>query len=558
MKTVYRLILLSFAAILATGFTACSDDSIGDSIFDTREKALDRNAYTFPLDSFVKVNFLEPYNLRFIYKMEDIGSDMDKNLVPGRYEQSKKLAVLSKNLWYDVYKKYAGELFLKENSPRIIHAIGSKSYNPSQGTETLGFAEGGLKITLYGVNELDESNLDYMNKYFFQTMHHEFGHILDQTVLHPLAFNTISTGRYDAMGWTDTPDSVSIGRGFASSYGSSGVGEDLVEISSTYIVADTLRWEAILNTAEYEWEMIDTEFGSEAEMLKAKFGNARYQPTPAERDTCGYFKKSDSGKNKIYRKACQRDADDAVVHDEVVKKYDEHVDVLKETLSNITITEEELNGDKHVCEYENCPHFNVDYDQMTDDEKKAYREKKLLEKIKNLLATGSEAKEAALIAVKGIVPEFKVSEDELKQIKENSKPLIEGATLKNYAENSKKLANLYLAVIDSNKFTVGSFITAHIAWIHDSHETGKEVILRKLDLVRQWLNEGFGFSIDDIRREVQQRTYVTDENGDFVIVEDPVTGKRSLVNRLTQLESDGRTVMEHMLDEVEQYKALQK
>lgn len=558
MKTVYRLILLSFAAILATGFTACSDDSIGDSIFDTREKPLDRNAYTFPLDSFVKVNFLEPYNLRFIYKMEDIGSDMDKNLVPGRYEQSKKLAVLSKNLWYDIYKKYGGEAFLKENSPRIIHAIGSKSYNPSQGTETLGFAEGGLKITLYGVNELEESNLDYMNKYFFQTMHHEFGHILDQTVLHPQSFNTISNGRYDAMGWTDTPDSVSIGRGFASSYGSSGVNEDLVEISSTYIVADTLRWEALLNTAEYEWELIDTEYSSESDMMKSKFGNARYVPTQAERDTCGYFHRSDNGKNKIYRKSCQRDANDAVVHDEVVKKYDEQVDVLKETLSNITITEEELNGDKHVCEYENCPHFNVDYDQMNDDEKKAFRDKKLLEKIKGLMTSGIEAKSAALLAAQELVPGFKLSDEELAKIKESAQTLVTSATLKTYADNSKKLANLYLAVIDSNKLTIGSFVTAHIAWIHDSHETGKEVILRKLDLVRQWLNDGFGFSIDDIRREVQQRTYVTDEDGNFVIVEDPVTGKRSLVNRLTHVEADGRTVMEHMLDEVEQYKALQK
>lgn len=558
MKTVYRFILLSFAAILATGFTACSDDSIGDSIFDTRVKALDRTAYTFPLDSFLKVNFLEPYNLRFIYRMEDIGSDMDKNLVPGRYEQSKKLAVLSKNLWYDVYKKYAGELFLKENSPRIIHAIGSKSYNPSQGTETLGFAEGGIKITLYGVNDLDESDLNYMNKYFFQTMHHEFGHILDQTVLHPQSFNTISNGRYDAMGWTDTPDSVSIGRGFASSYGSSGVSEDLVEISAMYIVADTLRWEGILNTAEYEWELIDTEYSSESDMMKNKFGNARYQPTQAERDTCGYFYRSDNGKNKIYRKACQRDAYDAVVHDDVVKEYNTHVDILKEQVSDVTITEEELNGDKHVCEFENCPHFNEDYDRMTDEEKKAYSDKKLLEKIKGLLVLNNEANETALAAIKEIVPEFVVSDQELATIKEQSNALIASATLKTYADNSKKINNLYLAVIENNKPTIGAFINAHIAWIHDSHETGKQVILRKLELVRQWLNDGFGFSIDDIRREVQQRTYVMDENGNFVITEDPVTGKRSLVNRLTQVEADGRTVMEHMLDEVEQYKALQK
>lgn len=558
MKTVYRLLLLSFAAILATGFTACSNDSIEGSIFDTREKALDRTAYTFPLDSFVKVNFLEPYNLRFIYKMEDIGSDMDKNLVPGRYEQSKKLAVLSKNLWYDVYKKYAGELFLKENSPRIIHAIGSKSYNPTQGSETLGYAEGGIKITLYGVNELNENDLDYMNKYFFQTMHHEFGHILDQTVLHPQSFNTISTGRYDAMGWTDTPDSVSIGRGFASSYGSSGQNEDLVEISSTYIVADTLRWLAMLNTAEYEWEIIDTEFSSESDMLKTKFGDARYKPTQAERDTCGYFLRSDNGKNKIYRKACTRDADGSVVHDETVQKYNALVDTLKDNALTVTISIDELRGESHVCEYENCPHFNAGYDQMTDDEKKAFEEKMLLEKIKSRLAALNSSKMRALREIIETVPGFEASDATLDKVDSDAKALIQSATQKTYASNYKKISDLYLAVINANKPVVGSFINAHIAWIHDSHETGKEVILRKLDLVRQWLKDGFGFSIDDIRREVQQRTYVTDENGEFVYTTDPVTGKPALVNRLTQVQADGRTTMEHMLDEVNQYEALQK
>lgn len=147
MKNKLSILLLAFMAFITAGFVSCSDDDLGKTIFDTTDYPLDRTAYTFPLDTFIKKNFLEPYNLKFIYRMEDIGSDLQKNLVPANYEKSVELAVLSKYLWYDVYQKIAGDEFIKANSPRIIHVIGSPSYNPTDGTETLGTAEGGLKIS---------------------------------------------------------------------------------------------------------------------------------------------------------------------------------------------------------------------------------------------------------------------------------------------------------------------------------------------------------------------------------------------------------------------------
>ena len=157
MNSKLKILLFAVMTLIAGNcIVSCSDDDFGPSIFDTVERPLDRSLTTFPLDTFVKVNFLEPYNLRFLYKMEDIGSDLEVNLVPAVYDQSVKLAVLSKYLWYDVYEQCADADFLKIYSPRIIHVIGSPSYNPSSGTETLGEAEGGLKITLYNVNNLDE------------------------------------------------------------------------------------------------------------------------------------------------------------------------------------------------------------------------------------------------------------------------------------------------------------------------------------------------------------------------------------------------------------------
>ena len=85
----------SLAALFALGLSSCSDDDLGASIYNTDPSIdyLDKASATFPLDTFLKVNYLEPYNLRFIYRMEDIGSDLQKNLVPADYEKSCKLAV---------------------------------------------------------------------------------------------------------------------------------------------------------------------------------------------------------------------------------------------------------------------------------------------------------------------------------------------------------------------------------------------------------------------------------------------------------------------------------
>ena len=232
------ILLISLLAFSATAFIACSDDDLGPSIFDTQEKPLDRTVFTFPLDTFVKANFLEPYNLKFIYKLPDISSDLQKNLIPASYENSVKLAVLCKYLWYDVYLKHAGIDFLKSYSPRILLLTGSPSVNASSHTETLGTAEGGLKIYLYKVNTLNENDVDHLNYYFFHTMHHEFAHILDQTHSRPQAFNLLSNGKYDPQSWGEQHDSVSVGKGFITPYASSAAREDWVEVMSSYITND--------------------------------------------------------------------------------------------------------------------------------------------------------------------------------------------------------------------------------------------------------------------------------------------------------------------------------
>ena len=62
------------------GFSSCSDDEMNPSIFDATEHPLDPNSYTYPLDCFLQENFLEPYNLRYVYKTEDIMTEWNTTL----------------------------------------------------------------------------------------------------------------------------------------------------------------------------------------------------------------------------------------------------------------------------------------------------------------------------------------------------------------------------------------------------------------------------------------------------------------------------------------------
>ena len=403
MKMKNRLNILLFFAMsfVATGFVSCSDDDFDPSIFDIKDYPLDRTQYSFPLDTFLKVNFLEPYNVKYIYRMEDIGSDMTKNLTPAAYEKSVQLAVLSKYLWYDVYEMYGTPLFLKENSPRIIHVIGSKNLNPSQGTEVLGVAEGGLKITLYNANDLNPANIDHMNEYFFKTMHHEFGHILDQTHLRPTAFNLISRAQYDASTWTNLPDSMAAGRGFVSPYAGSAAGEDWVEVLANYITRDTLSWAALMRAAAFEWEEVDMTLSDYNKRAKG-----------ANLDTVGYFRQHDNGEEKVYRKVCARNADDNVALDE--------------------------NG--------------------------------------------------------------------------------------------------------------------HVQWLNRTGVHGDEIIKQKLEMVGAWLKDNWNINIEDLRREVQKRQFVTNPDGTFQF-----DNRGRLINRLMQPseEDPSITTMEYLTKWVTNYKSLQ-
>ena len=242
-KNIYA-ILLAFVASFA--LMSCSDDDpSSESIFPTTSPK--RDAF----DKWLLENYTFPYNVEMKYKMEDIESDMKYHLVPADSAKTAKLSIIMKYLWFDAYNEVIGPDFIKENMPRTIHFIGSPAYN-SEGTMVLGTAEGGLKITLYMVNSLDDKtlkNYDTMNTYYFHTLHHEFTHILNQKIPYDQSFKLITESGYVSGDWYTISDKTAHQAGFITPYAMVEPLEDFAEMLSGYVTMSQSEWNAILADA---------------------------------------------------------------------------------------------------------------------------------------------------------------------------------------------------------------------------------------------------------------------------------------------------------------------
>ena len=236
---------IALAAFFACGVCSCSEDSLDDqSVFST--EAPQRNEF----DIWLLNNYVYPYNIDFKYRMEDKESDHDYNLTPADYDKSVAMAKLVKFLWIDAYTEVMGDrTFICTLGPKMIHLVGSPAYD--EGQITLGTAEGGLKVTLYNVNTLDPHNpdIEVLNFWYFKTMHHEFTHILHQTVEFPKEFYEVSTGRYTGAGWVNITDEKALKRGFITNYASTEVHEDFAETVANYVTHDEAWWQQQLSIA---------------------------------------------------------------------------------------------------------------------------------------------------------------------------------------------------------------------------------------------------------------------------------------------------------------------
>lgn len=244
MKKLQYFFLICFIAI---GFASCQDDKFTPSIFV--DPVVVEDTYTQEFDLWLKKYYTDKYNVEMLYKLDDNATDPNYNVVPVSIGKADTIAHVALYLWYDVYDSVVSPTFLLEYGPKIIQLIGSAMINAAQGTEKLGYAEGGNKITLLKINKMETDNMEQLNEYIFKTMHHEFSHILHQKKAYPKEFGLITPEDYDPNRWQDRSNYEAWQLGFVSPYASSQTREDFVETIANYIVKTDADWKFMMDNA---------------------------------------------------------------------------------------------------------------------------------------------------------------------------------------------------------------------------------------------------------------------------------------------------------------------
>ncbi len=264
-----KKIFIYFLMLFFVGvFVACEEDELNStSIFDDSLET-EKNE----LDIWLDKNYLDPYNIDFKYRMEDIESSMSNNLVPIKYDLAIQMARIVKHVWFEAYDEIAGVNFTRSYAPKIIHLVGSQQWNPN-GTITLGYAEGGLKVTLVGGNWLQPTNISYMNEMYFKTMHHEFAHILHQTKNYPIEYNSLSEGHYSPSGWNNRNNMSDYAPyGYVTAYGSSQPGEDIAEVTACLLTWTQDQWDELEKGAgEDGWKIIQQKISIVKNYMKESY-----------------------------------------------------------------------------------------------------------------------------------------------------------------------------------------------------------------------------------------------------------------------------------------------
>lgn len=190
------------ASLLACGglmlLTGCTKDEIDPNNLVT---AVPKTAHETQFDKWLAVNFLQPYNIDVQYRLNNNELDLEYHSTPMSYQQSIRFAHITKHACLEAYDEVTGsQAFVRQLFPKILQLVGSYRYN-SIGNKEQGAAEGGRKISIYGLDEIDLSNVDNVNQ-IFQTMHHEFGHIQNQVKSYPQDFKSITSTSYVGQAWS--------------------------------------------------------------------------------------------------------------------------------------------------------------------------------------------------------------------------------------------------------------------------------------------------------------------------------------------------------------------
>ncbi len=236
MKKIYILSIISLISVL---FSCKKSENLDREIVglggDTWEEGV--------LDKWLFTNFTAPYNINVKYRWDGTEYDLSKTLVPPRVEKVQPLMEVVKSSWIDPYADEAGQDFIKIYAPKNYVLVGSYQYN-SGGTVTLGEAGGGIKVTLFNVNNFTKSDRS-VSKRVLKTIHHEFTHILNQTISFQNEFARITPTGYTAD-WNNTTLANANAAGFITQYAQAAPGEDYAEMVSIMLTEGRSGYEKLI------------------------------------------------------------------------------------------------------------------------------------------------------------------------------------------------------------------------------------------------------------------------------------------------------------------------
>lgn len=241
----YISMILAVCSVLV--MSSCTKDEVSsESIFKE-----ENHRYT-EFDSWLQRNYVEPYNVRFEYRMPDRETSFNYWVSPPNIKESIMIAKLIKftTLEAMVEMMSSGDetedpaLFVKSYFPKVLFLVGSFEIS-SSGSTALASAENGLQINILGVNFF-EYHKDAER--IAGTMLHEFTHILDGIHGSPAEFKDITLSDYVGDRYTSLTDDP-YQKGFVSNYARSHYSEDVAETGGRLISLTEEEREAMIAKA---------------------------------------------------------------------------------------------------------------------------------------------------------------------------------------------------------------------------------------------------------------------------------------------------------------------
>ena len=252
-KTAIRMasvgIVAGAAALLSlSALQGCSgEETFEASIFDTTPPAQTE------LDRWLYNNFTAPYNIEVQYRWNYSEVDWARHPTPAEEDKVKELMEVLLQTWVKACATVGGEDFFKATAPKQLFLVGSELIEEGSGSKTLGYAEGGRRITLTEVNHLSfaPENRERLI-HFIKTTHHEFTHIVNQVKLYTPEFQKITAGGYVST-WTLPSEQDAYDNGFVSKYARSSPNEDFAEMVGFMATTSKEEWEDKINKSKTEY-----------------------------------------------------------------------------------------------------------------------------------------------------------------------------------------------------------------------------------------------------------------------------------------------------------------